>query len=136
MAWTSGTPTTSALYPYLPPSREFKSAVIIENTYSWGNGFNRWNFEDFEGDGNGFKLGGGDASDKGPAAHVITNCIAFSNAAGGFVDNSQPGDMTLTRNTAWNNTRAGVQFDEPGYTVTLTGNIAVSNGDDTTLGAR
>ena len=63
MAWTSGTPTTSALYPYLPPFREFKSAVTIENTYSWGNGFNRWNFEDFEGDGNGFKLGGGDASE-------------------------------------------------------------------------
>ncbi|KAL1677798.1 polysaccharide lyase family 9 protein [Schizophyllum commune] len=101
---------------------EFKSPVTIENTYSWGNGFNRWNFEDIEGDGNGFKLGGGDASDKGPAAHVITNCIAFSNAAGGFVDNSQPGDMTLTRNTAWNNTRAGLQFDEPGYTVKSSSN--------------
>ncbi|KAL1748384.1 polysaccharide lyase family 9 protein [Schizophyllum fasciatum] len=88
---------------------EFKSAVTVETTYSWGNGYNRWGFKDFEGDGNGFKLGGGgDASDKAPAAHVITNCIAFSNAAGGFVDNSQPGDMKLTRNTAWNNSRAGV----------------------------
>lgn len=115
---------------------EFKSPVTIEETYSWGNGYNRWDFEPFEGDGNGFKLGGGgDAREKGPAAHVVTNCIAFSNSAGGFVDNSQPGDMKLTRNTAWNNEGTGVQFDEAGYTVTLTGNLAVSNGDDTTLGS-
>lgn len=35
---------------------EFTSPVTIENTYSWGNGFNRWGFSPFEGDGNGFKL--------------------------------------------------------------------------------
>ncbi|KAL1665798.1 pectin lyase fold/virulence factor [Schizophyllum commune] len=112
---------------------EFRFPVTVETTYAWGNGFNRWGFEPFEGDGNGFKLGGGDKNIMEPAAHVITNCIAFSNAAGGFVDDSQPGDTVLTRNTAWNNTRTGVQFDEPGYTVTLTSNIGVSNGIDTSL---
>ncbi|KAI0768189.1 pectin lyase fold/virulence factor [Trametes elegans] len=52
---------------------EFRSPVTVETTYAWGNGFN---------------AGGGDKDIVEPAAHVITNCIAFSNAAGGFVDNS------------------------------------------------
>ncbi|KAL1736837.1 polysaccharide lyase family 9 protein [Schizophyllum commune] len=94
---------------------EFRSPVTVKTTYAWGNGFNRWGFELFEGDGNGFKLGGGDKDIMEPAAHVITNCIAFSNAAAG------------------SNTRTGMQLDEPGYTVTLTSNIAVSNGIDTSL---
>ena len=38
---------------------KFTSPVLIENTIAYGNGFNRWNFPDFAGDGNGFKLGGG-----------------------------------------------------------------------------
>lgn len=45
--------------------REFKSKITIVDTISWGNGVNRWNFPDFGGDGNGFKLGGGDAADIG-----------------------------------------------------------------------
>ncbi|KAL4814671.1 hypothetical protein BDW67DRAFT_176864 [Aspergillus spinulosporus] len=106
---------------------EFKSAVTIEDTISWGNGFNRWNFTPFEGDGNGFKLGGGDDADIGPADHIITNCIAFSNAKDGFTDNSQPGNFVLTRNTAWDNTAVGFKFGTA--VATLTGNIAASNGE-------
>lgn len=85
----------------------------------------RWGFTPFEGDGNGFKLGGGDAADIGPANHIITNCIAFSNAAGGFVDNSQTGAFTLTSNTAYNNGRTGFAFSKS--TSTLKKNIAVAN---------
>ncbi|KAL1707565.1 pectin lyase fold/virulence factor [Schizophyllum commune] len=92
---------------------ELRPPVTVETTYAWGSWFNRWGFEPFEGDGNGFKLGGGDKDIMEPAAH--------------------PGDMVLTRNTAWNNPRTGMQFDEPGYTVTLTSNIAVSNGIDSSL---
>ncbi|KAL4748192.1 hypothetical protein BDW72DRAFT_215027 [Aspergillus terricola var. indicus] len=106
---------------------EFKSAVTIEDTISWGNGFNRWDFTPFEGDGNGFKLGGGDDADIGPADHIITNCIAFSNAKDGFTDNSQPGNFVLTRNTAWDNTAVGFKFGTA--VATLTGNIAASNGE-------
>ncbi|CEL60903.1 hypothetical protein RSOLAG1IB_04142 [Rhizoctonia solani AG-1 IB] len=87
---------------------EFLSPVTIENCYSWGNGFNRWGFSPFEGDGNGFKLGGG-AKDTA-VAHVVKNSIAWNNAAGGFVDNTQPGKMQVSRNTAWNNI-AGSGFD-------------------------
>ncbi|GGW97355.1 hypothetical protein GCM10010321_09110 [Streptomyces chartreusis] len=38
---------------------KFASSILIENTISYGNGYNRWNFPDFAGDGNGFKMGGG-----------------------------------------------------------------------------
>ncbi|KAL4962918.1 putative pectate lyase [Aspergillus stella-maris] len=106
---------------------EFTSAVTIEDTISWGNGVNRWDFTPFEGDGNGFKLGGGDEADIGPANHIITNCIAFDNAHDGFTDNSQPGDFNLSRNTAWDNGAIGFRFGTA--VATLTGNIAASNAE-------
>ncbi|KAF7591716.1 hypothetical protein BBP40_001160 [Aspergillus hancockii] len=106
---------------------EFKSAVTIEDTISFGNG---WGFSPFEGDGNGYKLGGGDAADKAPANHVITNCIAYGNSKDGFTDNSQPGDFTLTRNTAWNNAKVGFRFGTA--VATLTNNIAAVNGEKAT----
>jgi hypothetical protein len=90
----------------------------------------RWDFTPFEGDGNGYKLGGGDDADIGPANHVLTNCIAFSNAHDGFTDNSQPGNFVLTRNTAWDNGAIGFRFGTA--VATLTGNIAASNGEKPT----
>lgn len=109
------------------PQRMFTSPITIQNTYSWGNGFNRWGFSPFEGDGNGFKLsvfivsqahpdsqtettiysGGGTTSS---ASHVVTNSVAFLNAVKGFTDNSQPGSMVLTANTAYNNGGEGFNF--------------------------
>ncbi|KAF8608672.1 putative pectate lyase [Ceratobasidium sp. AG-I] len=103
---------------------EFLSPVTVENCYSWGNGFNRWGFSDFAGDGNGFKLGGGAKDTK--VAHSVKNSIAWNNAAGGFVDNTQPGNMVITRNTAWNNI-GGTGLDFQDSTPTITGNIAVLN---------
>ncbi|KAL3432692.1 hypothetical protein BDV09DRAFT_187253 [Aspergillus tetrazonus] len=109
------------------PRKNGESADGFAYTIAWGNGFNRWDFTPFEGDGNGFKLGGGDDADIGPADHIITNCIAFSNAKDGFTDNSQPGNFVLTRNTAWDNTAVGFKFSTA--VATLTGNIAASNGE-------
>ncbi|KAL2814151.1 hypothetical protein BJX63DRAFT_420935 [Aspergillus granulosus] len=111
-------------------AREFKSAVTIEDTIAWGNGFNRWDFSPFEGDGNGYKLGGGDDADIGPANHRIINCIAFDNAKDGFTDNSQPGNFELIRNTAWNNAAVGFKFGTA--VATLTDNVAASNGETPT----
>ncbi|CAE6430805.1 unnamed protein product [Rhizoctonia solani] len=102
----------------------FLSPVTIENCYSWGNGFNRWGFSNFAGDGNGYKLGGGAKTT--PVAHVVKNSMAFNNAAGGFVDNTQPGNMVVSRNTAWNNI-AGAGFDFADSTPSISGNIAVLN---------
>ncbi|KAI9166415.1 Pectate lyase L [Paramyrothecium foliicola] len=113
---------------------EFKSAITIRDTIAWGNGVNRWNFPNFQGDGNGFKLGGGDVVDRKPANHVITNCIAFENAAKGFTDNSQEGKFTLNQNTAWNNGDVG--FKLASSTSTVKGNIAAGNKKSATSSAQ
>lgn len=126
-------------YPCQTPNsdayiREFKSKVTIIDTISWGNGVNHWDFTDFQGDGNGFKLGGGDAADMGPANHNITNCIAFANAAKGFTDNSQTGSFTLLRNTAYKNGDVGFKLQSS--TSTLRDNLAASNKKSTTNSAQ
>ncbi|KAM5344254.1 hypothetical protein ACJ41O_012791 [Fusarium nematophilum] len=108
---------------------EFKDRVTIQDTISWGNGHNRWGFSPFEGDGNGFKLGGLPSGSTGNADHVITNCIAFQNAAKGFTDNKQTGAFTFTRNTAWNNGAVG--FQTVASVSTIKSNIASSNSKTT-----
>ncbi|GAP83483.2 putative pectate lyase L precursor [Rosellinia necatrix] len=100
----------------------FGSPVTIEEVYAWGNGFNRWGFSEFNGDGNGFKLG---ITGNPPANHVVRNSMAFSNAKKGFIDNGNPGSLTFARNTAWNNGDNG--FNMRSSTSTMTGNVAAVN---------
>ncbi len=110
---------------------EFLSPIRIENSVAWGNGVNRWNFPNFAGDGNGFKLGGGDTPM--PANHTVRNSIAFNNTAGGFIDNKNPGSLSLDRSTAWHNTGTG--FDTEDSRSTLTRNLSVSNATAVKLGS-
>ncbi|RYP04836.1 hypothetical protein DL764_004211 [Monosporascus ibericus] len=101
---------------------KFGSPVTIEEVYAWGNGFNRWGFAEFEGDGNGFKLG---ITGNPPANHIIRNSIAFSNAKKGFIDNGNPGSLLFERNTAWNNGDTGYVMRSSSST--LEANIAAVN---------
>ncbi|NEB42784.1 right-handed parallel beta-helix repeat-containing protein [Streptomyces sp. SID14515] len=82
---------------------QWASPVRIERSWAYGNGVNRWQDPAFEGNGNGFKLGGGGAS----AAHVITGNAAWDNEKHGFTDNSNPGALRLHRNTAYANDASG-----------------------------
>jgi hypothetical protein len=62
------------------------------------------------GDGDGFKLGGGDGS----GANVVRRCVAFDNRVRGFDDNGASRPVTLYNCTAWRNPvdyRLGCQFD-------------------------
>lgn len=110
---------------------EFLSPITIENSVAYGNGFNRWGIPNYTGDGNGFKLGGGDVDL--PAAHVTRNSMAWDNSAGGFIDNSNPGALLLDHNTAWRN--SGTGFDAADAAGTLTRNLAVANGTNQSLGS-
>lgn len=102
---------------------KFTSPVTIENSISYGNGVNRWNFPNFAGDGNGYKLGGGSPA---PAvAHVLRNSIGYRNAAAGFTDNGNSGSMQVTRCTAWKNGATGFVFNRS--STTLSKNLAVNN---------
>lgn len=112
---------------------KFTSPVIVENTIAYGNGFNRWNFPDFAGDGNGFKLGGGSPA---PAvAHTLRNSIAFKNAAHGVTDNGNTGALALTRNSTWANGRTGFDADVSGGKAKLTGNLSVADAKAAALGS-
>ena len=100
----------------------FASPVLVEEVYAWGNGFNRWDFTPFEGDGNGFKLG---ISDGPPADHVVRNSIAFGNFKKGFIDNGNTGALDFERNTAWGNGDTG--FVMRSSSSVMSGNVAAGN---------
>ncbi|KAH6684942.1 pectate lyase L [Plectosphaerella plurivora] len=108
---------------------EFKGPVTIIDTISWGNGVNRWGFSNFQGDGNGFKLGGLPSGSTGNGDHTVTNCIAFQNAAKGFTDNKMTGTMKLTKNTAWKNGEVG--FQTTVSKTALTNNVSAGNSGST-----
>ncbi|WSQ08196.1 right-handed parallel beta-helix repeat-containing protein [Streptomyces sp. NBC_01231] len=100
---------------------QFSSSVTVERTWAFGNGRNRWGDSAFEGNGNGFKLGGGGAT----VAHVVNHNAAWDNALHGFTDNSNPGAIVLNRNTAYANAATGFFFATG--KARLARNLAVSN---------
>ncbi|GJF34332.1 hypothetical protein KNE206_70320 [Kitasatospora sp. NE20-6] len=108
----------------------FTSPVTVESNWSYGNGVNRWQVADWRGAGNGFTLGGGNG--RAAVAHRVVNNAAWDNTGLGFNDEGNPGGIRLTRNTAYRNGVRG--FFLPDADATATGNAAVGNGRDTTLG--
>lgn len=83
-------------------------AVTIDNCWAWHNGdpdlFPA--MSSFNGDGNGFKLGGQNQ----PACHLVRNSIAFDHPRGiGFEDNNNTAAITLLNCTAWGN-RCNFEF--------------------------
>jgi hypothetical protein len=110
---------------------EFLSPIRIEDSVAYGNGYNYWNLPNYAGDGNGFKMGGGDVDP--PANHVLVNTMAWKNSAHGFTDNGNPGSLQISRSTAWKNGRTGFDFDSS--TSRLTANLAVNNATPVALGS-
>ncbi len=103
---------------------EFLSPIAIQGTLAYGNGFNRWNLPNYTGDGNGFKLGGGDTD---PAAdHTLSGSIAFGNSADGVTDNGNPGSLAVSHTTTWDN--GGTGFDMGDSRTTLTANLSILDG--------
>lgn len=108
---------------------EFSSPILVEDTLAWGNGFNRWNLPNYQGDGNGFKLGGNGVA----ANHTVRNSMAWDNAVSGFIDNNNPGQHRIERCTAWDNPGTGFDFDRSDST--LTKNLAAANGTQVSYGS-
>ncbi|GGZ33796.1 right-handed parallel beta-helix repeat-containing protein [Streptomyces poonensis] len=104
---------------------QFSSPVTIEHSWAFGNGENRWNDAGFEGNGNGFKLGGGGVS----VAHSVNNNAAWDNTLHGFTENSNTGAILLNRNTAYANIETGFYFATG--KARLARNLAVSNAKGT-----
>jgi len=67
----------------------------------------------YNGDGNGFKLGGQDK----PASHLVRRCVAFDHPFGsgnGFEDNNNTAPITLQHCTAWGN-KTNFQFKKAAH---------------------
>ncbi|MET7734441.1 right-handed parallel beta-helix repeat-containing protein [Streptomyces sp. NPDC005402] len=100
---------------------QFSSPVTVEHSWAFGNGRNRWGDSAFEGNGNGFKLGGGGVT----VAHLVNNNAAWGNTLHGFTENSNTGAIVLNRNTAYSNAEAGFYFARG--RARLARNLAVGN---------
>ncbi len=76
--------------------------IVFEYCWSWHNGDpTLWGFSSFNGDGNGFKLGG----DNTYCPMTLTNCVALNcnwGALGGFAYNNNTAPFTMYNLTAIN----------------------------------
>ncbi|GAA2056320.1 exopolygalacturonate lyase [Streptomyces cheonanensis] len=75
--------------------------ITLENNVSYANGRLSDGYNEDSNTGNGFKLGGEGL----PVDHVVRGNIAYDNNMDGFSDNFNPGRLTLTNNTAYDNKR-------------------------------
>lgn len=87
---------------YMRPADNINT--IIENSWCFMNGYLA-NGTASNGNGNGFKMGGGDNSNADSLRHNMTliNCIAFDNKVKGFDQNNNRGSMTLINCTGFRN---------------------------------
>ena len=70
--------------------------IVIEDSVAFRNGYNLWGIEDFQGDGNGFKLGGNYID----AAHQVRRCVSIENPLNGFDQNHNLGALTIEDSVA------------------------------------
>ena len=103
---------------------EFEGNVTIRNSLAYGNGIDLWGHgADFIGDGNGFKLSGGEAAIRTEdLVHVVHDNVAWENGARGFDYNNSTGAMEVFNNTSYDNARIGFRFE--GGTHVLTNNVS------------
>jgi hypothetical protein len=85
---------------------EADELVVIDNCWAIANGFNIWNDPNFQGDGNGFKLGGNFVF--GP--QLITRSVAFDNRSKGFDQNNNTAVVTVYNCTGYRNQSRNFSF--------------------------
>jgi hypothetical protein len=73
--------------------------VTFERCSAFRNGVDVWQYGGFDGNGNGFKVGGNMAQ----ANHRLTFCTAFENVVKGFDQNNNSGGITIYNSTAYEN---------------------------------
>ncbi len=98
-------------------------SVLIENCIAYNNGTLSDGTTSSNGDKNGFKLGGSGVA----VQHTIRRSLAFNNGHHGFTDNNNPGPITVTNNTSFNNTNSGFNFRSGGNSV-FTNNASLNAG--------
>jgi len=98
-----------------PPSE----AVTFDNCWAFRNGIDIWGEgNNFNGDGNGFKLGAG------VGAHVLINCLAYDNPHHGIDINGNTEGVTVYNCTCVQNGNTNFYFDEHNSANVLRNNVS------------
>ena len=97
---------------YLRPADNV--TTVIENCWSFMNGYLKDGNQIATGNGNGFKMGGGDNSNKDSLRHNVTikNSLCFDNRVKGYDQNNDRGSMTILNCTGFRN--GSYNFSIPG----------------------
>lgn len=87
--------------------------TIVENSWCFNNGY-RKNGTPSTGNGNGYKMGGGDNGNSLNLAHkfILKNSLAFDNRVKGFDQNNNRGSMTIYNCSAYRN---GTNYSIPSF---------------------
>jgi hypothetical protein len=73
--------------------------VTFENCWAFRNGVDIWQYGGFDGNGNGFKIGGNNVA----ADNVLKKCVAFGHPNKGFDQNHNTGSVTVYNRTSYSN---------------------------------
>ncbi|NPA74384.1 MAG: DUF1565 domain-containing protein [Epsilonproteobacteria bacterium] len=106
---------------------EAGNKVEFINCLSYDNGKNIWDDSDFQGDGNGFKLGVNN-QDHPQDAHYVEGCKSWDNNSRGFDSNDNTVAMEIVRNVAWRDLNSGYKFILAPHH--LVENIAIDCGEN------
>ncbi len=110
-------------------------SVVLSNCWTFMNGSNTWGISNFQGNGNGYKLGGAGT----PVGHTLIQCLAFQNRVKGFDYNNSVGPHTMINCTAFRNGAANYKFPvvPSSGTITIINSISYQGGlaDDIVAGA-
>ncbi len=87
---------------------EAQNEVILDSCWSFDNGYNIWDDSSYQGDGNGFKVGGNYI----PTHHLLMNCVAFDNRGKGFDQNHNTAGVTVLNCTGIGNQNKNFSFPE------------------------
>ena len=101
--------------------------TLLENCWTWGNGWLKDGSDPgSQANGNGFKMGGGDNSNRDMLMHhfILNRCLAFNCKAKGFDQNNNVGSMTLYNCTGFGNLTANYRITK---TLAAGQNLTVKN---------
>ena len=99
------------------------SAVVIDQSWAFYNGTNYWGDPAFNGNGQGFKLGGQYTA----APHLLLRSVAFRNKSGGIDQNNNTAGQTVDNNTSWGNYGKNINLFHNSTNAPMTGSHVVRN---------
>jgi len=82
--------------------------ITLDSCWAFRNGYNLWNDSGWQGDGDGFKLGGAGTVSE----HYLTHCVGFDNHLSGFAQNHANAGQTMLNCTSFRNEQNTFSFYE------------------------